>query len=253
MNIVACLHTDRGLVREKNEDNFLFFGRALPDLKAPFAAEQTSGLTRPLLFGVFDGMGGISAGEVASRMAAETARSCFSEVPSIGGGVMERICQSANRAICGEMRRSGRRMGTTAAMLGFDRTGFTLCSLGDSAIFIFRQNRLVKISAEHTERENYIRTHGSAPDGKKFRLTQHLGIFEEEMLLEPQIVPGRYRCGDRYLICSDGLTDMLPPQRLEELFRARGTLRGLAENLMRGALQAGGRDNITLICMEITE
>ena len=144
-------------------------------------------------------------------------------------------------------------MGTTAAMLGFDRTGFTLCSLGDSAVFIFRQDRLVKISAEHTERENYIRTHGSAPEGKKFRLTQHFGIFEEEMLLEPQIVPGRYRCGDRYLICSDGLTDMLPPQRLEELFRAHGTLRGLAENLMRGALQAGGRDNITLICMEITE
>lgn len=254
MYINACLACHPGKVREKNEDNFLFFDATLENINNSYFHEKTTVLDRPILLGVFDGMGGISAGEKASHIAAQTALHLFQRW---NGQIdyeqlLGEICHTANNQICQEMQ-SGvkKRMGTTASMLCFLNGNFFLCNIGDSPIFIYRNGRLVEISHEHTERENYETLYGQALDKrKKYKLTQHLGIFPEEMEIEPNIVPGQSKPNDRYLICSDGLTDMVNESEIEKVL-SRGLLGEATQQLMNMALNNGGKDNITMICIEV--
>ena len=85
---------------------------------------------------------------------------------------------------------------------------------------------------------------------KKYKLTQHLGIFPEEMEIEPYIVPGQSKPNDRYLICSDGLTDMVSKNDIESVLSCN-LLRDAVKQLMQNALDNGGKDNITMICIEV--
>lgn len=256
MHINAHLVSHLGRVREKNEDNFYFYGAVLENINEAAAYSGESATDQPSLFGVYDGMGGISAGEIASRIAADTARNVFRNVTENTGDyerVLGQICQAANDAICREMRETvKKRMGSTAAMLLFYRDRFVLCNIGDSPIFILRNARMVKISKDHTERENYEKVYGAAAENKKFRLTQHLGIFREEMLIEPNIVLGQSKSRDRFLICSDGLTDMVSASEIESVLCAGLSAAETANKLQQTALDNGGKDNITVICIDIT-
>ena len=131
-----------------------------------------------------------------------------------------RICKSANEVVCNEMLNVIKgRMGTTASMLCFFEEHYHLCNIGDSPIFLFRDNKLSEISYEHTEKENYILIYGeeNVPKDKKFRLTQHIGIFPEELQIEPYLSCDEIKKGDRFVICSDGLTDMLTDEQIERV------------------------------------
>lgn len=182
--IGAVTHT--GNVRKRNEDHILLDGRISGDEKSngKLIARRLS-LHKPHLIAVFDGMGGISAGDTASLLAAQTAAAKKLREAE-AQDVLREICTDANAAICDEMTKLQKRIGSTASMLILEGEQYHLCNIGDSPIYLFRDRQLSRISEEHTERAAYEREHGPTDPRRKFRLTQYLGIFPHEATLVPR-------------------------------------------------------------------
>jgi len=240
---VLC-HT--GLVRGKNQDNFWCIGK--------FLGSENDGLANPIsgaidtksipAFAVFDGMGGEQQGEVAAYIATNSFDLAYREHPkSDVKQFLLSACSGMNKAICTNTKEQHiRSSGSTAAILMFGKTDIYICNIGDSRIYQFSGDTLTQISHDHSET--------SVTDGKP-PLTQNLGIPETEFVIEPYMAKGSYENGDKYLICSDGLTDMVPEDDVRKAIAVGNSLAGSAEMLMQKALDSGGHDNITLILCEI--
>lgn len=256
MRISASVVSHPGNCRSKNEDNFCFNGKILKANATSWPLNLRSQAGHPVLFGIFDGMGGIKAGERASNIAAETAQSAIKTItPGVGfDSFLTGICKQANTLTCNEMINViKQRIGTTASMLLFADDRYYLCNIGDSPIFIFRENNLYPIFHEHTEKENYLRLHGvnAVLPKKKFKLTQNIGIFPEEMEIEPYVATDNIKSSDRFLITSDGLTDMVAEDVIAETLNKRMSPAKTVKALLQLALDNGGKDNTTIICIDI--
>ena len=256
MKISASVISHPGNCREKNEDNFCFNGKLLSTNMTPRPMKLVGRSSHPVLVGVFDGMGGIRAGERASLIAAEVACTACKEINKVTdyNSFLVRICMQANSIACDEMIKTiKQRMGTTASMLLFSNGQYHLCNIGDSPIFLFRNDKLHTIFHEHTEKENYLRLHGANAvlPKKKFKLTQNIGIFPEEMEIEPFVVSDNLNCKDRFLISSDGLTDMVSEETITDILRKRMSPAKTVRALLQIALDNGGKDNTTIICVDI--
>lgn len=257
MKIRAAVISHPGYCREKNEDNFCFRGEKLVGRETPRPLKFRGKTSSPVLMGVFDGMGGMHAGERASEIAADLAcmaQQRVSRTTDLDTYLLD-LCTQANERTCAEMQNVVKqRMGTTASMLCLQEDRYHVCNIGDSPIYLFRDNRLQAVFQEHTERENYLRIHG--PDAKlpkkKFSLTQYIGIFPEEMRIEPYSCHGTVKREDRFLIASDGLTDMVREQEVAEILGRRMSPAKTVTCLLHRALECGGRDNITIICIDLT-
>lgn len=251
----AACGSSIGLVRANNEDNFYFNGVFLP--------QENTGQGTPLTFSgrrpgdeclaVFDGMGGGEHGEVASFVAAE----CLCGALAEGRGdeeaelYLERMTERANRAVFDKRTALGAsHMGTTQALLFFQDSRVYACNVGDSRIFGLRGDRLLQISRDHTDAE-YMREKGIT--GRKPRLSQYLGMNPASIRLEPHITEGNLQSGDVYLICSDGLTDMVEPEQIRQILSEGGSARQCVARLIAAALEGGGRDNVTVIVIKILE
>ena len=256
LNAAAVCH--KGNIREKNEDNLFFDEKVLKEshegLTIPLCLEKVS-TKNPQLFGVFDGMGGHAKGERASYLTAKQAGESF-----IGKGLreklipvfLENICLKANEKVCAEMREEKTRIGTTASMLYFFEKGVWICNIGDSPIFRLRNNELEPIFEEHTERILRESILGKEKDQKKkYPLTQHIGIFPSEMMISPFLSSMDVSEGDIFLICSDGLTDMVDEFEITELLQTNQSIWDKVDNLLKAALENGGKDNTTIIGIEI--
>lgn len=255
MRLQISARSHVGKVRTKNEDNFCVSGRILPENKSEnYIHNSEVRLKQPVFLGVFDGMGGYANGERASFV---TARIACARTEGASFGAAEQlltdICVEANLAVCQEMRDAdGSRMGTTASMLLFEKKKITLCNIGDSPIFRFRKGLLEELHQEHTERATYESVTGKpAPAGKKFRLTQNIGLFPDEILIEPYCATDDLKPGDIYLICSDGITDMVEPAQIMEILNTQKSAEAVAQCLEEHALAAGGKDNATVICIRV--
>lgn len=258
VRLKAAAICDCGRVRQKNEDNLFFNGLLLPEnhKKSFFRKKAYSG-SKCSVFGVFDGMGGFHAGEKASYAAAETAWELRRKNRTTTDPLqlLLDICNQANQAVCDLMQRNNNeRMGTTAVMLTFANGRYYLCNVGDSPAFLLRRGELRQLSVEHTERTVFERVTGTKSDPKrKFRLTQHLGVFPDELKLEPYYDSGWISPGDTFLLCSDGLTDMLETAAIRRILQGSGTAGEAARQLLSEALSAGGKDNITAIVIKVEE
>lgn len=231
-----------GKLRSVNQDNFICDGHFMElnheSTEQPLTGSKCSNVF--LLFGIFDGMGGEECGEIASHIAAKNAALLTSSKDAVT--TLSQFCQAANAEICSYAKENGiSAMGTTAAMLAFTSKKITLCNIGDSKIFRFCNGILEQISKDHVVMSAF---------GKKPPLSQNLGIPPSELLIEPYISQGQYQSGDIYLICSDGLTDMLSNDEITQLLNS-GSPYESADALLERALQAGGRDNITVILIEV--
>lgn len=238
----ACM-SHIGRRRRMNQDNFLCGGiYAKPDQpgrgRAPITGSVTSAQTS--LFGVFDGMGGEERGEMASYLAAKAAFSTLrSGTPR---QTLEAVCQNANLDICHFIEENGLgTCGTTAAMLLLTANGVSACNIGDSKIFRLSAGSLYQISEDHLS---------IAPYGEKAPLSQYLGIPPEELTICPYYAELPYVDQDKYLLCSDGLTDMVPPEDIARIL-AKFPAEQAAQILLQNALDNGGKDNVTLIVLEI--
>lgn len=233
-----------GLCRSMNQDNLVCNGQYMPlpvpGDKSPFMAQGEVSSASPTLFGVFDGLGGEEQGEMAACIAAKTA--CDVASGDMSPEQLNALCHAANNAICQYASEHGiRSMGTTAAMLLFEKEGVSLCNIGDSKIFLFSDYGLQQISEDHL-------SVGIA--GRKPPLLQNLGIPPDELQIRPFFSKVRYHDGDQFLICSDGLTDMVPPEELKRIL-AKEPFARQAQALLEAALEGGGRDNITILLCRI--
>lgn len=255
IRVCAAVVSDKGKLREKNEDNFCLNGKVIDNVNTfqSFSFNRILFGKKTMFAGVFDGMGGISAGEVASSIAALTAAELSDVKNDLPDNLLEDICCISNKKMCNEMIKRKARIGSTAAMLLVSKDNYYLCNIGDSPIFLLRDGVFKKISIDHNEKEVYERIHGAEAPQKKYKLTQHLGIFESEMIIEPFHKTDSLHIGDCFLICSDGLTDMVNEIEIAEILKNDKSAEETASELVGVALDNGGKDNITVLVINVTD
>jgi serine/threonine protein phosphatase PrpC len=233
--------TDTGRVRTNNEDSV--------------ALDETCGVAV-----LADGMGGYAAGEVASGMAcdfirAELSRWLHEAAVNASDGDVKRamdICvDNANRAIfsAANSNPTYAGMGTTL-VLGVFRSGRLLMGhIGDSRAYRLRDGALQQITKDHSLLQEQIDAGILTPEqalyaANKNLVTRALGV-EDLVLMETHLHD--VQSGDIYLMCSDGLSDMLRDSQIAEVMSAHAVLPEMGEALVAAANDAGGRDNIAVV------
>jgi len=245
-HIEYTLVNNKGPVRDKNQDNFWCMGEYLDSenegLANPITGETDTKSTPA--FAVFDGMGGEQYGEVAAYIAAKIFDQSYRDSPKRDEKqFLINACCNMNNAICKHVEEQHiRSSGSTAAILLFGKTEIYICNVGDSRIYQFNNGILTQISLDHSQ---------AGVTAKKPPLTQNLGIPESEFIVQPYMAMGAYANGDIYLICSDGLTDMVSDDEIQETLQMGSTLTDSANVLINKALDSGGYDNITIILSKL--
>jgi len=233
MLIETASRTDRGLVREDNEDAVATF----PEYGLVVLA---------------DGMGGHCSGEVASQLAVETVGTLM--LMSEGVVVLRSVVEAANTAIIQAIEDSPEYegMGTTLAMAMFKSRRIHFAHVGDSRIYRFRSGRLEQLTRDHSIIQELV-DQGLFESAEEARgagvknniITRGLGITRE---VDVEEGVDDVQTADIYLICSDGLSDMVPDPLLEETLSKGGEgLSDLCGKLLDLAIQNGGKDNVSLI------
>ena len=239
----ACI-SKKGLVREVHQDNFLCDGHYLQ--------LGTSGTDVPLtgkieasdyaVFAVFDGIGGERDGDKAAFTAAKTAAEF-----SFAGSFPERLnqfCHAANHSVLDlSGNAAGGACGTTMALLQVGPKGVGVANLGDSPIYRLHNHQLNKVTKDHV-----LTTVGRS----KSPLTQYLGVPDEQIRLTPYMTTMPLDEGDIYLLCSDGLTDMVEINQIGQIL-SENDVSHAADILAETALENGGSDNITIIVCSIVK
>lgn len=241
-NILYSCISHIGNVRRINQDNIICNGIYTEaddkHIKYPIFGVRAS--KTPSVFGIFDGMGGESCGEIAAYIAAQNAAAI--DIGKDAVEALSRYCAKTNMDICKYADENGiSSMGTTAALLAFTEKKVTLCNIGDSKIFRFCDGTLEQISFDHVS----VAAYGTKPP-----LSQNLGIPPTELIIEPYFAQGAYNDGDVYLISSDGLTDMITTEEITEILTSKPIEEACSE-LLEKALANGGHDNITIILCKI--
>jgi protein phosphatase len=230
MRIVSGASTDTGQVREGNEDSYLVDRRLE-------------------LFAVADGMGGHRAGEIASATALEGLRSAVDEGTPVADAVGR-----ANTAVwdkaAGDTELAG--MGTTLTAAVFDETTLTIAHVGDSRAYLLRDDRLERLTTDHSLVEELIRDgrlteEQAAVHPQRSIITRALGV---DSSVDVDVYSLVLQGGDRVILCSDGLTSMVRPAGIAEILRAQPDPTAAANALVDAANAAGGEDNITVVVLD---
>lgn len=231
--------TDAGKVRKNNEDSLLVGdGR-----------DET-------LFAVADGIGGFEAGEVASSIAVDALKELEP------GESFDAAIREANRRILaagrGDEKLSG--MGTTVVAVRFAGTEeepvAEVAHVGDSRAYLLRGGELRPLTEDHSLVAELVRSGDltraqAAEHPQKNLITRALGA-EEDVDVDTMVLP--VEAGDRLLLCSDGLTDMVPEARLSGLLSdSPEDPEGTVRSLVTAALEAGGTDNVTVVVVDVKQ
>ncbi|MGB0094591.1 MAG: Stp1/IreP family PP2C-type Ser/Thr phosphatase, partial [Solirubrobacteraceae bacterium] len=227
--------TDTGRQRRDNEDSMF--------ARAP-------------VFVVADGMGGAQAGEVASQIAIEAFRQGLPDAGSPEQRLAERA-HEANRRIYdlsrAEHERAG--MGTTLTAAYLDDADVAIAHVGDSRAYLFRDGSLTRLTQDHSLVDELVRR-GKLTEEQAAEHPQR-SIITRALGPEPTVEVDTWRypaqAGDVVLLCSDGLTSMLSEDRLADVLGSAATLEQAADELIRGANEAGGRDNITVVLFRLKD
>jgi protein phosphatase len=227
--------TDTGLQRRANEDSLL---------------------ARSPLFVVADGMGGAQAGEVASRIAVESYHGGLADISRPEDGLAANA-HAANARIHELSQRNAEHagMGTTLTAIYVGEEEVAIAHVGDSRAYCLRDGELLRLTDDHSLVDELIREGRLTPEEaeehpQRSIITRALG---PEETVEVDTRSFRARRGDVYLLCSDGLTSMVPEARLTEILLAHPRLHEAGEALIAEANRAGGRDNITVILLRLEE
>ncbi len=206
------------------------------------------------LFAVADGMGGAQAGEVASRIAAESFEPAqrTDESPE---AYLRAIALTANRRIHSlaehDSSRSG--MGTTLTAALVEGSSVSFAHVGDSRAYVLRDGELRLLTSDHSLVEELRRQGRLTPEQaedhpQRSIITRALGPEAE---VEVDTLSFSARPDDVFLICSDGLTTMIKDEQIAEILTSSETLGDAVSRLVREANEAGGRDNITVVAFRL--
>ena len=242
-----------GRIRKNNEDNFLFDGRLLEEENGGLPAPLTAFYSKTedaVFFGVFDGMGGEADGQVASHMAAQEMKRMLEQRQPGDDPVelLRKAVDKMNREVGSRAEAEFTRMGTTAVIGCFTGRRVIICNVGDSRAFLAHRKKLRQVSTDHTDAA-FLLSQGITK--RKPRLTQYVGLYEEDGDPVAAFYETAARRGDSLLLCSDGITDMVPEP---EILRIVNTFRApeqAVQALIDTAMQNGGRDNATALLVRI--
>ena len=211
----------------------------------------------PPLFAVADGMGGAKAGEVASGLAAAALKEGGVDGPDAETRVTELI-QEANRRV---FRRAAEDheaagMGTTMTVALVDGERVVFGHVGDSRAYLIRDGRIDQLTDDHSLVAELVRSGRLTPDEAETHpqrsvITRAVGTEADVDVDTFSIEPAP---GDLFLICSDGLTDMVDDRAIfQAIEKHRGDLEEAAKALVSAANRSGGEDNITVVFFEVSE
>ncbi|UQX01976.1 PP2C family serine/threonine-protein phosphatase [Streptomyces sp. RerS4] len=227
----------KGMIREGNED---------------------SGYAGPRLLAIADGMGGQAAGEVASSEVISTLVQLDDDVP--GSDILTSLATAVQRAndqlrVMVEEDPQLEGMGTTLTALLWTGQRLGLVHVGDSRAYLLRDGVLTQITQDHTwvQRlvdEGRITEEEATTHPQRSLLMRALGSGD---IVEPDLSIREVRAGDRYLICSDGLSGVVSHQTLEETLADYHGPRATVQSLIQLALRGGGPDNITCIVADVLD
>lgn len=238
-----AFRTDTGLCRSQNEDSFII--------------EPEIGL-----FLLSDGMGGHRGGEIASSFVSETLsvriETGLYQLRSMKSRAVRRFLSKAvtchNREVHVEgISESGiKGMGATLVLCLIQNGRAYIANLGDSRLYRLRNGKLTRLTKDHTVISEMIEQ-GTASADAAFAheysgiITQYMGMEEQA---DPHVRSFKLKYGDRLLLCSDGLTDMLDDQEIKDIINPANNLDDAVETLVDEANRAGGHDNITTLLIE---
>jgi protein phosphatase len=244
--IIATVQTDTGCVREINEDSGRFVSPSDPIILK----------TKGILLIVADGMGGHSAGEVASGMAVELVPRLYYEAKGDPQTALKRAVEEANRRINSAAAADDAKhgMGTTCTTLVIlDGQAFA-AHVGDSRLYMERDSKIYRLTEDHSAvmemvKLGLITLEEARTHEDKNVILRALGTAPavEVATLEPFSV----KVGDQYLLCSDGLYDLVPDDEIERELAEVSDIHAAAERLITLAKARGGHDNITVGILSI--
>jgi protein phosphatase len=238
MRVESAGKTDVGLVREKNEDSMLI--------------EPSLGL-----YVVCDGMGGHVGGQVASQLAVATIAETMLNptlLPHEPDALVAAI-RAANEAVYAKARADAslHNMGTTVVASRVDNDLLHLCHVGDSRIYRLRQGHLEQVTRDHSlinlyEDNPELAARFGPPNSNV--IVRAVGL-RDSVEIDHRVIA--LESGDMYLLCCDGLTDMVDDWMMKEMLSdgANGSLEECCDALVRAALSNGGVDNTTVIVLRI--
>ena len=234
--MAAALRTDIGRVRSQNED-------------AAWADDARG------LYAVADGMGGHLAGEVASRMAIEAVQRMARAHGRADTLALREMMRRANDEIARHAQQHPEcaGMGTTLSVLWRGGRYMYIAHVGDSRIYRLRGGALEQITQDHSLVEELVRARiitreQARTHPRRNIITRALGTQGDNA---PDLLAADAQPGDLWLLCTDGLSGMLTDETIEAEMRRNVPLDAMADSLLSQALEAGGRDNVTLIlCRE---
>ncbi len=262
--ITYAARSDLGRVRRNNEDNLFCNGQFLSEeiRDLPFKASGLADM--PAVFAVCDGMGGYQWGEQASLVAVQTLSDFSSRLVEascvrLDDIVREYVC-TVNQRINSAMQGQAYKMGATLALAVITEGVIKAYNIGDSRIYVFDKEGLRQISVDHTLAMKNVRS-GLISEGEARRssdwskLTACLGFADDDGCdFRAEVLPTVPIRGEmRILLCSDGLTDMLPDESIEEILRTSRTAEQSVSKLMSDALNNGGSDNISIVVADIQD
>jgi PPM family protein phosphatase len=251
MKLICAGMTDVGQARDHNEDDF-------------YLSEGKEALCV-----VADGMGGHRSGEVASAMAIKAMVEYYRETMSEGGDVpvngedtvdliqrrLRQAVQKANSAVFTAASESElyRGMGTTIVSGYFTNEGVYLANIGDSRAYRLRDGTLEQRTEDHSLANEYVRMGILAAEDIEYFpyknvITRACGLTDE---VEVDVHFEDLQAGDLFLFCTDGLTDMIRDDRLEEMLSEEDDIEKLCKSLVELANANGGDDNVTLILAKV--
>ena len=208
------------------------------------------------LYIVADGMGGHKAGEIASNMAVESIKNYVLNQKKVAEQSLVDAIYVANNLIfksaAANAQYSG--MGTTIVSMAFNSTGAMLCHVGDSRAYILTRGKLERLTEDHTYVNEQFKT-GLITEAQmethsmRNVLTRSLGFSEQIKVASQKL---NIHAGDRYLLCSDGLSHMVADNVIAELGSIPDAVHAVS-TLIEVANTNGGDDNITVIIIDVTE
>jgi len=245
------LCSEAGDIRPHNEDFAGAYAPTIPD----------DAWDRGPLWVVADGMGGHAAGEVASRLAVDALLSKWSEgVADAPANALRAGVRHANVAVHDASLETGRRgMGTTVTALTLAGRDAVIANVGDSRTYVVRRDQCNQLTTDHSRvsellRMKLITPEQAADHPARSMLTRSLG---SDMIVQVDLVKEPIEAGDTFVLCSDGLWDVVSRPDIAEVASAIGsddvpTPRDAARRLVSTAIKRGTADNVTAIVVRIT-
>ncbi len=245
IKVSVAAKTDLGRVRENNEDKHEFF--------IPSTDEELA--WRGMLFVVCDGMGGHEAGQIASELACKTFISVYRDHPSDDPAEAARSATiAANRFVLDVARAvpSRKGMGTTLSALLIVQDKAYIVQVGDSRVYRLRDGVVSQMTLDHTWVEETVAMGTMTREVAEVHPYKH--VLTRAVGTEPEVKTDVFvedvRVGDTYLVCSDGLTNHVSDDEIQEVLNKLGPAEA-AWSLVSKALVGGGSDNTTAIVVRV--